>query len=334
LEQRGLPRRVRYIACRTHAQAARCIRQMSVRGAPAIGCVAAYGIVLAAREKTYPTWTAMKAGLEKSRALLAATRPTAVNLFYALERMRRVWEGFSPPPAGFQKAAAAALEAEAGRIADEDLASCLRIGSLGAGLLKPGSVILTHCNTGALATAGHGTALGIIRSAFALGKVKSVLVGETRPYLQGMRLTAWECGAEGIPYAIATDGMAGHFMRSGEVSAVIVGADRIAANGDTANKIGTYSLAVLARHHGVPFYVAAPFSTVDLKTPDGRRIPIEERSSEEVLRVAGVPLAPAGASARHPAFDVTPGELITAVVTDRGVARPPYAQSLAALSAL
>jgi methylthioribose-1-phosphate isomerase len=266
--------------------------------------------------------------LERARRLLAASRPTAVNLTWALERMARLWRG------PFDAAALpAALEREAGAIFAEDLQSCLRIGAFGADLLGralPGkSTLLTHCNTGALATAGHGTALGVIRSAHGRGRLKSVFVDETRPYLQGARLTAWELETERIPYQVITDSMAGHLMKTGEISAVIVGADRIAADGDTANKIGTYPLAVLARHHRIPFYVAAPFSTVDLATASGAQIPIEERDPAEVTTLRGMILTPRGARARHPAFDVTPAALITAIVTDRGVIGPPYRRNLA-----
>jgi methylthioribose-1-phosphate isomerase len=248
-----------------------------------------------------------------------------VNLAWALERMARLWAEPSD-----LAALPARLEREAQAIFREDLESCLRIGAFGAALLSKNSVLLTHCNTGALATAGHGTALGVIRSAHLSNKVANVLVDETRPYLQGARLTAWEMQEEGIPYQIITDSMAGHLMKTDRVSAVIVGADRIAANGDTANKIGTYSLAVLARHHGIPFYVAAASSTIDHRTASGAGIPIEERAAGEVTTLRGIRLAPNRARARHPAFDVTPAELITALVTEAGVIRPPYLENLAA----
>ena len=315
LEQRDLPHRQRFIPCRSAADVARAIRDMSVRGAPAIGNTAAFGLALAARERVFRRPGDLVAHLEKARARLAATRPTAVNLFWALERMARVWR---PAPADNLPTR---LEREARAIHAEDLASCRRIGAAGAGLLPRGAVVLTHCNAGALATAGHGTALGVVRSAHAAGKIKKVYVDETRPYLQGARLTAWELDREGIPYEILTDNMAGHILKTERVDAVVVGADRIAANGDTANKIGTYALAVLARHHRVPFYVAAPFSTVDAKTATGRDIPIEERSVAEVTSFRGMSIAPRGARARHPAFDVTPAALVTAFVTDRGVLR-------------
>lgn len=331
LEQRDLPRKVRFHACRTHRQVADCIRRMSVRGAPAIGCAAAYGLALAAREKSFKDTADMAAHLEKARQTLAATRPTAVNLFWALARMQKRLKK-EVAPGVLPKHVAEALAQEARAISEEDLAACRRMGELGAALLPENSVVLTHCNAGALATAGHGTALGIVRTAFAAGKIQKVLVDETRPYLQGARLTAWECAQEGIPYEVITDNMAGHLMKTEKISAVIVGADRIAANGDAANKIGTYSLAVLAKHHNIPFYVAAPTSTVDLKTPSGEAIPIEERSVKEVTEINGRSIAPQGARARHPAFDVTPHEFITAIVTEKGVVRAPHAAGLADLS--
>lgn len=289
---------------------------MSIRGAPAIGCAAAFGLVLAAKERVFRHPKDVITHLEKGRMALGATRPTAVNLFWALERMSRVYKNpaINDLPT--------ALEQEALAIHAEDIASCHAIGDAGAELLPKNAVVLTHCNAGALATAGYGTALGVIRSAHARGKIKRVYVDETRPYLQGARLTAWELARESIPYEILTDNMAGHIIKTEKVSAIIVGADRIAANGDTANKIGTYALAILAKFHGVPFYVAAPFSTVDMKTPTGARIPIEERSSEEVVKFRGLSMAPKGARARHPAFDVTPAKLITAIITERGVLSP------------
>ncbi len=298
---------------------------MSIRGAPAIGCAAAYGLALAAREKRFKNTVDVVAHLEKARQTLAATRPTAVNLFWALDRMQKRWQ---KEAGGSPRRLAETLAREARAIDEEDLAACRRMGELGAALLPENSVILTHCNAGALATAGHGTALGVVRTAHSQGKIRKVLVDETRPYLQGARLTAWECEQEGIPYEIITDNMAGHLMKTEKISAVIVGADRIAANGDTANKIGTYSLAILAKHHNVPFYVAAPTSTVDLKTPTGDAIPIEERPAREVVEINGRPIAPQGAEARHPAFDVTPHEFITAIVTEHGVARPPFNEFL------
>ncbi len=316
LEQRDLPRRVRYIPCRTHTDVARAIRDMSVRGAPAIGCAAAFGMVLAAREHVFRRPIDLTAHLKKARLCLGETRPTAVNLFWALERMARVYQ--NPQIQNLPKT----LEREALAIHAEDIASCHAIGDNGARLLPKKAVVLTHCNAGALATAGYGTALGVIRSAHARGKIKKVYVDETRPYLQGARLTAWELDQEDIPYEILTDNMAGHILKTEKVDAIVVGADRIAANGDAANKVGTYSLAILAKFHGVPFYVAAPFSTVDIKTPTGAQIPIEERSVAEVVEFRGLSIAPKGAHARHPAFDVTPAKLITAIITERGVFAP------------
>ncbi|HEX2569973.1 MAG TPA: S-methyl-5-thioribose-1-phosphate isomerase [Polyangia bacterium] len=312
LDQRLLPVEEVWREYRDYRGVAEAIREMVVRGAPAIGCAAAYGVVLGARE--------VEAGrLGEVYDTLAATRPTAVNLFWALERMKRV----SPQTP-------AQLEKEAIAIHVEDIASCRAIGEHGAPLLPEGTV-LTHCNAGALATGGYGTALGVIRSAVAHGRRLRVLADETRPFLQGARLTAWELGRSGIPVTLITDNMAGHFMARGEVQAVIVGADRIARNGDTANKIGTYSVAVLAREHGIPFIVAAPRSTVDLSIPDGTHIPIEERTSREVTHVGGVQVAPLsdhGVAVRNPAFDVTPARYISAIVTERGVARAPFEDSL------
>jgi methylthioribose-1-phosphate isomerase len=286
------------VTCRNAAEVAAAIRDMVVRGAPAIGCAAAFGIALDPREASY--------------AVLAKSRPTAVNLFWALERMRRARD----------------KRAEAEAIFAEDLAVCRAIGEHGAKLVPHGARILTYCNTGALATAGHGTALGVVRSA--RDKEVSVVACETRPYLQGARLTAWECMQDGIPCTLVTDNMAGHLMSRKQVDLVIVGADRIAANGDVANKIGTYSLAVLAHEHGLPFYVAAPSSTVDLATRDGRGIPIEERDAREVTHVGPTRVAAEGASIRNPAFDVTPNRFVSAIVTERGVLRAPYTESLPA----
>ena len=318
LEQRELPHRVRYFPCHTHMDVARAIRDMSIRGAPAIGCAAAFGLALAAKERLFRRPKDLTAHLEKARMGLGGTRPTAVNLFWALDRMARIYK--NPATQNIP----IALEQEALAIHTEDIASCHAIGDAGARLLPKNAVVLTHCNAGALATAGYGTALGVIRSAHAKGKIKRVYVDETRPYLQGARLTAWELAQEGIPYEILTDNMAGHILKTEKLDAIIVGADRIAANGDTANKIGTYSLAVLARYHGVPFYVAAPFSTIDGKTPTGTGIPIEERSVNEVVKFRGLSIAPNGARARHPAFDVTPAALITSIITDRGFFAPQH----------
>jgi len=296
LDQRLLPDQIRYLTCRTAREVADAIRDMAVRGAPAIGCAAAFGIALEPKESSYE--------------LLAKSRPTAVNLFWALERMRR---------AGDKRAAAEAIFAE-------DVAVNRAIGANGAQLLPENARVLTYCNTGALATAGHGTALGVVRSARA--KNVSVIACETRPYLQGARLTAWECVQEGIPCTLIADNMAGHLMSRGEVDVVIVGADRIAANGDTANKIGTYTLAVLAQRHGLPFYVAAPLSTFDASTADGAHIPIEERAASEMTGYRGQRWAPEAVAVKNPAFDVTPAGLITALICEKAVVHAPSRERL------
>ena len=308
LDQRRLPEDIVYVTCRTAAETAAAIRDMVVRGAPAIGCAAAYGIALDARAGR---------NLAEAEALLAASRPTAVNLFWALERMR----GSADP------------QAEALAIYAEDIAANKAMGAFGAALIADGARIMTHCNAGALATAGHGTALGVIRSARDAGKTISVIANETRPYLQGARLTAWEMVQEHIPVTLVTDNMAGHLISRGQVDVVIVGADRIAANGDTANKIGTYTLSVLAHRHGIPFYVAAPLSTFDPAIPDGSHIPIEERPAEEVTGYRGVRWAPAGVQVCNPAFDVTPADLITALITERGGVATPDRAGIARLLA-
>jgi methylthioribose-1-phosphate isomerase len=325
IDQRLLPAEETYLRCLDHHQVAAAIRDMAIRGAPAIGVAAAFGIALAARR--HPGEVS-PAELDAVCAELAATRPTAVNLFWAIARMRARYA--RERPAGAAAVRAGLLE-EALAIQAEDLAACQRMGDLGAELIPDQARLLTHCNAGALATAGYGTALGVVRSAARQGKVKLVYADETRPYLQGARLTAWELMQDGIPTTLIADNMAGHLMARGEVDAVVVGADRIAANGDVANKIGTYTVAVLARENGVPFYVAAPTSTIDLQTPDGSLIPIEERASEEITHHAGRRLAPEGVGVRNPAFDVTPHRFVTAIVCERGIARPPYTESLARL---
>jgi methylthioribose-1-phosphate isomerase len=326
IDQRRLPAEEHYLECRTHREVADAIRTMVIRGAPAIGVAAAFGVVLGVREAARLGAHGMDA-FDAVASDLTATRPTAVNLAWAVERMRRRYAGQS----GASPETEDALLAEALAIESEDLESCRRIGDLGAELLPAGVRLLTHCNAGALATAGYGTALGVVRSAARAGKLVRVFADETRPYLQGARLTAWELVREGIPTTLITDNMAGHMMNRGEVDAVVVGADRIAANGDVANKIGTYTLGVLAHEHGLPFYVAAPVSTIDLATPTGAQIPIEERPAEEVVAFAGTRVAPLGVEVRNPAFDVTPHRFVTAIVCERGVARAPYTQSLAAL---
>jgi methylthioribose-1-phosphate isomerase len=325
LDQRLLPGTVRYLELRTVEEVACAIEEMAVRGAPAIGVTAAFGVAL---ELARVPDEDLPAALERACDRLARTRPTAVNLTWALERMRgRVRAAIdTKEPAVRVRSTAREL---ALRIHDEDVRICREIGAAGAELLGEQCRVLTHCNAGALATAGYGTALGVIRSAAVSGHVKRVIACETRPFLQGARLTAWELLQEGIPVTLITDSMAGALMSRGEIDAVIVGADRIAANGDVANKIGTYTHAVLARHHGIPFYVAAPLSTVDLETRDGSAIPIEYRSPEEVLTLAGQRIAPEGAEALHPAFDVTPAELVTAIITERGVIHSPFGPTLA-----
>jgi methylthioribose-1-phosphate isomerase len=323
LDQRLLPSREVWLTLSKPPEIAIAIRDMAVRGAPAIGVAAAYGAAFSMRSGAT---TPPAERFETARRLLAATRPTAVNLFAALDRMaRRFQEVADLPPEDIEKA----LLAEADAIAGEDIEACRRIGRYGAELLPADSLVMTHCNAGALATAGYGTALGVIRGAVEAGRAIRVLACETRPFLQGARLTAWELARDRIPVEIITDSMGGHFLSRGDVRAVVVGADRVAANGDTANKIGTYSLAVLAKENGVPFYVAAPTTTIDLDCPDGSAIPIEERSSGEVLSFAGQSIAPEGVRARYAAFDVTPARYITAIVTDQGICRPPYLESLA-----
>jgi len=330
IDQRALPARVEFVGCDSAAATAAAIRDMVVRGAPAIGCAAAYGIALEAARLKAAAAADFRAGLARAFDLLAASRPTAVNLFWALERMRAVVDAMkSSPPA----AIAARLLEEAQAVAAEDVAANRAMGAHGAALIGDGARVLTHCNAGALATAGHGTALGVIRSAAAAGKRLSVFADETRPFLQGARLTAWELARDGIPVTVITDGMSGHLMSRGEIDAVIVGADRIAANGDVANKIGTYMVAVLAHRHRIPFYVAAPLSTVDRALADGAAIPIEERDPAEVRGHGGIEWAPAGVAARHPAFDVTPAELVTALITEKGVTRTPDRAGIAALFA-
>ena len=309
---------------------AAAIKDMAIRGAPAIGVAAALGIALGIRNTT-AEGEALRAEFDGICRDMAATRPTAVNLFWAIERMQRRFEA-ERTRAG--SAVRDALLQEALTLQAEDLAACRRMGDIGAELIPSRARLLTHCNAGALATAGYGTALGVIRSAARQGKVAGVFADETRPYLQGARLTAWELAQDGIATTLIADNMAGHLMSRGEIDAVIVGADRIAANGDVANKIGTYTVAVLAKENGLPFYVAAPVSTIDLATASGEAIPIEERPPEEVTHHGGRRMAPEGVAVRNPAFDVTPHRYVTAIVTERGIARAPYAESLARLVAL
>ena len=329
LDQRLLPREERYLMLESGEEVARAIEEMAVRGAPAIGIAAAMGVAV---ELSRTSDSELGPTLTRVSARLRATRPTAVNLSWALDRMEKELRPLLDAAAKSDEVREAA-RALAQRMHDEDRASCHAIGDAGAPLVPAGSQVLTHCNAGGLATAGYGTALGVVRSAACDGRVRMVLATETRPFLQGARLTAWELVRDGIPVTLITDSMAGSLMRRGRVDLVVVGADRIAANGDVANKIGTYALAVLARAHDIPFYVAAPLSSVDSATPNGDQIPIEERASEEVLRFQGQPIAPEGVKALHPAFDVTPADLVTAIITDRGVVRPPLGPGLAALLA-
>lgn len=326
LDQTLLPREKQYITCTTPEEVAQAICAMKVRGAPAIGVAAAYGLALKAVNYLGEDRKEMDELLQAARDTLAKTRPTAVNLFWALDRMKAVWQ--------FNKEASCAkltdlLVTEAMAIDAEDLAMNKQIGLYGSELIYDGANILTHCNAGALATAGYGTALGVIRTAFEQGKRIQVYAGETRPLLQGARLTAWELMEENIPVTLIADSMAGYLMQQGKIDMVIVGADRITAQGDVANKIGTYSLAVLAHHHGVPFYVAAPSSTIDLTLTTGEEINIEERAHEEICRIGDICLAPEGVNVYNPAFDVTPAKLVTAIITDRGVNKPPYGQLFA-----
>src|SRR5580692_12748570 len=317
IDQTRLPREQVFVTCRSYVEVAVAIRSMVIRGAPAIGVAAAMGVALGVQEN---------ADFDRVCETLASTRPTAVNLFWAIERMRVLRASLKGKP---REELVRRMIEEAKNIRLDDIATCRAMGKHGAPLVPDGKTVLTHCNAGALATAGYGTALGVIRAAAEAGKKIDVFADETRPFLQGARLTAWELQQDGIPTTIITDNMAGHFLHSGRIGCVVVGADRIAANGDVANKIGTYSLAVLARENGVPFYVAAPVSTFDLTLASGDAIPIEQRSAAEVTHVFGVPVAPDGIAVQNPAFDVTPARYITAIVCEHGVARPPYEESLA-----
>jgi methylthioribose-1-phosphate isomerase len=335
IDQSRLPDEVSILTCRSAEEVAEAIVTLKVRGAPAIGVAASYGMVLGllnAFPAALGSAEAALARVDEIAALLRRTRPTAVNLPWALERMRATAQAALAdgcPPAGLPER----LLAEAQTIAREDADACQRMGELGAALIEDGDTLLTHCNAGALATAGRGTALAPITVAHAQGKRVQVFVDETRPVLQGARLTAWELQQEGIPLTLIADNMAAHFMRQAGIKAVFVGADRIAANGDAANKIGTYGLAILAREHGIPFYVVAPRSTIDLSLPSGEQITIEERSPDEVTHIRGVRIAPEGVRVANPAFDVTPQRYITAIITDGGIARPPFDQALAQIMA-
>jgi len=322
IDQTRLPREEVYVTCKDYRDVADAIRNMVIRGAPAIGVAAAMGVaigVLHADEKN------LDSEFERVCNTLAGTRPTAVNLFWAINRMKQLYESLQGKPI---EEIRARLVEEARQIRLEDIAINQAIGQHGAALVPDGKTVLTHCNAGALATAGYGTALGVIRAAVSAGKKIDVFADETRPFLQGARLTAWELQHDGIPTTVITDNMAGHFLKNGRIGCVVVGADRIAANGDVANKIGTYSVAVLARENNVPFYVAAPISTLDLSLPSGDQIPIEQRPPAEVREVFGVPVTPQGVAVENPAFDVTPNRYVTAIITERGVARAPYTESL------
>jgi len=328
IDQRVLPARFEYVRYGNAAEVAQGIRTMVVRGAPAIGCAAAYGLALEALSLREANRETLLAGLERAFEVLAASRPTAVNLFWALARMRAVWQ--SNPQLVVADMVELLLQ-QAHEITAEDVRINRALGAWGAALLADGDRVLTHCNAGALATAGHGTALGVIRSAVQAGKRIAVIADETRPFLQGARLTAWEMVQENIPVTLITDNMAGHLMSRGEIDAVVVGTDRVAANGDVANKIGTYMVAVLAQRHRIPFYVACPLSTIDLAIADGAAIAIEERAPEEVTGFRDCQWAAAGVQVRNPAFDVTPAELVTALITEKGVVMQPNRQSIAAL---
>src|SRR2546427_1267173 len=328
LDQSRLPEKVEFLDCRDYQTVARAIRELRVRGAPAIGVTAAMGVALGAQSLRASGYAEFAKGVTGICEHLAATRPTAVNLFWAIERMKRTLAGLRGQPVVEIKRR---LLEESQRILDEDIAMNRALGRHGAALVKDGQTILTHCNAGALATAGYGTALGVIRAAWEQGKKITVVVPETRPFLQGARLTAWELMKDRIPVTLITDNMVGHFMQKGQIDCVVVGTDRTAANGDVANKIGTYTTAVLAARHQVPFYVAAPTSSIDLTCATGALIPIEERAAREVTHVLRQQIAPTGIRVANPAFDVTPHELVSAIVTEKGIARDPFGQTLAHL---
>ena len=327
IDQRKLPGVETYVTCKNAKDVAKAIKTMVIRGAPAIGVAAAMGLALGVRQSAATGTTKLAGEFYKLCEMMADTRPTAVNLFWAIDRMKRVFaEAASSGQLAHQ--IKDRLAAEARMIHDEDVESCRAMGSFGASVVPETARVLTHCNAGALATAGYGTALGVIRGAVEQGKKVAVLADETRPFLQGARLTAWELTKDGIDTTVITDNMSGALMRDRQIDLVVVGADRIAANGDVANKIGTYSVAVLAKEHGIPFYVAAPISTIDLATPDGSGIPIEERNAKEVTHLGPTRLTPVAARVRNPAFDVTPHKYVTAIITERGIARAPYSESL------
>ena len=329
IDQTKLPTEEIFVTCKTYEEVADAIRTMIVRGAPAIGVAAAMGVALGTRDLPENSVEGFRKGFAEICEVMAGTRPTAVNLFWAIKRMQRKFDESAGKPIPQIKSI---LIAEARQMHKEDIEANRAMGLHGAVLLPATGGVLTHCNAGALATAGYGTALGVIRAAVEGGKNIQVFADETRPFLQGSRLTAWELMKDNIPTTLISDNMAGWMMAKGKIQAVITGADRIAANGDTANKIGTYSVAILAKEHGIPFYVAAPFSTVDLETPDGSKIPIEERSSKEVTHLGGKQIAPTGVRVENPAFDVTPAKYIAAIITERGVAKAPFGESLRKLA--
>ena len=326
IDQRRLPAEETYVTCRTYEEVAEAIRNMTIRGAPAIGVAAAMGVALGIGHASPENPDSQFARICDT---LAATRPTAVNLFWGIDRMKRLYASLRGRP---RDEIRRRMRDEAILMREEDIAICRAIGRNGAPLVPDGKTVLTHCNAGALATAGYGTALGVIRAAIETGKTIDVYADETRPFLQGARLTVWELQQDGIPATLITDNMAGHFLHSGRIGCVVVGADRIAANGDVANKVGTYSVAVLAKENDVPFFVAAPISTLDLTLASGEQIPIEQRAASEVTHVFGQAVAPAGTAVQNPAFDVTPARYVTAIVTERGVARAPFEESLQLLA--
>jgi len=327
IDQTRLPLEEKYVTCRSYEEVATAIRDMIIRGAPAIGVAAAMGVAIGVMQADPAD---LDRQFETICNTLACTRPTAVNLFWAIDRMKRVYAGIRGQAI---EAIRKRLVEEARLVREEDIAICRAIGRNGAPLVPDGRTVLTHCNAGALATAGYGTALGIIRAAVEAGKKVDVFADETRPFLQGARLTVWELQQDGIPTTLITDSMAGHFMKAGRIGCVVVGADRIAANGDVANKMGTYSVAVLAKENGVPFFVAAPVSTLDLTLESGDEIPIEQRTAAEVTHVFGHAVAPEGTAVQNPAFDVTPARYVTAIITEKGVAQVPYEEALRALVA-
>ncbi len=332
LDQTKLPHEETYVLARTYEEVATVIRDMIVRGAMAIGVSGAMGVALGIQNSAATTLPALTAEVGTICDHLAATRPTAVNLFWGIGQVRDLYNGLAAANTSIPEIKSAVV-ALARRLYDEDIANCRQLGAFGADLMPQQGTVLTHCNAGALAACGYGSALGVIRAAVERGHKIDVLADETRPYLQGARLTAWELMKDNIPTTVLCDNMTAHVMGQGRVQAVVVGADRIAANGDTANKIGTYGVAILAREHGIPFYVAAPFNTIDPKTPTGAQIPIEQRNPREVTHSNGIQMTPDGVGIENPAFDVTPAKYIAAIITERGVLRAPFAESIAALAA-